>query len=44
MQRLEVGKLYRCSEYFLLLFPDKETAASVLNLGGGGTGLDAGGR
>jgi hypothetical protein len=24
---IEVGKLYRCSEYFLLLFPDKETAA-----------------
>jgi hypothetical protein len=24
---LEVGKLYSCSEYFLLLFPDKETAA-----------------
>jgi hypothetical protein len=23
---IEVGKLYRCSEYFLLLFPDKETA------------------
>ena len=22
---LEVGKLYRCSEYFLLLFPDKDT-------------------
>ena len=27
---LEVGKLYSCSEYFLLLFPDKETAASEL--------------
>ena len=24
---IEVGKLYSCSEYFLLLFPDKETAA-----------------
>jgi len=23
---IEVGKLYSCSEYFLLLFPDKETA------------------
>ena len=23
---LEVGKLYSCSEYFLLLFPDKDTA------------------
>ena len=23
---LEVGKLYSCSEYFLLLFADKETA------------------
>jgi hypothetical protein len=26
MKRLEVGKLYSCSEYFLLLFPDKDTA------------------
>ena len=24
---LEVGKLYSCSAYFLLLYPDKETAA-----------------
>jgi len=24
---LEVGKLYSCSEYILLLFPDKDTAA-----------------
>ena len=24
---LEVGKLYSCSEYFLMLYPDKETAA-----------------
>ena len=23
---LEVGKLYSCSEYFLMLYPDKETA------------------
>jgi hypothetical protein len=23
---LEVGKLYSCSEYFLLLYPDKDTA------------------
>ena len=23
---IEVGKLYRCSEYFLLLYPDKEAA------------------
>jgi hypothetical protein len=23
----KIGKLYRCSVYFLLLFPDKETAA-----------------
>ena len=23
---IEVGKLYICSEYFLLLFPDKDTA------------------
>ncbi len=29
MQRLKVGKLYRCSEYFLLLFPDKETASGI---------------
>ena len=33
MQRLEVGKLYRCSEYFLLLFPDKETAARTTAAG-----------
>jgi hypothetical protein len=26
---LEVGKLYSCSEYFLILFPDKETAAAA---------------
>ena len=25
---LEVGKLYSCSGYFLLLYPDKEAAAS----------------
>jgi len=24
---IEVGKLYSCSKYFLLLFPDKEAAA-----------------
>jgi hypothetical protein len=24
---LEVGKLYSCSKYFLLLFPDKDSAA-----------------
>ena len=24
---LEVGKLYSCSEYFLMLYPDKDTAA-----------------
>lgn len=23
---IEVGKLYSCSEYFLLLYPDKDTA------------------
>jgi hypothetical protein len=27
MQPLEVGKLYSCSEYFLMLYPDKESAA-----------------
>lgn len=27
MQRLKVGKLYSCSKYFLLLYPDKEVAA-----------------
>ncbi len=27
---LEVGKLYSCSEYFLLLYPDKDTAAIAL--------------
>ena len=26
---LEVGKLYSCSKYFLLLYPDRETAAAV---------------
>ena len=31
---LEVGKLYSCSEYFLLLFPDKETAD--MDTAGGG--------
>jgi len=30
MQRLEVGKLYSCSEYFLLLFPDKDTADAAV--------------
>jgi len=25
---LEVGKLYSCSEYFLMLYPDKETATA----------------
>ena len=29
MQRLEVGKLYSCSGYFLLLFPDKEAATAT---------------
>ena len=24
---LEVGKLYSCSKYFLMLYPDKDTAA-----------------
>ena len=27
MLPLEIGKLYICSGYFLLLYPDKETAA-----------------
>jgi hypothetical protein len=31
MMPLEVGKLYRCSEYFLSLFPNKETAATAAN-------------
>ena len=26
---IEVGKLYSCSEYFLMLYPDKETAAGI---------------
>jgi len=30
---LEVGKLYSCSEYFLLLFPDKDTAARTTAAG-----------
>ena len=29
MLPLEVGKLYSCSKYFLLLFPDKDTAADA---------------
>ena len=31
---IEVGKLYSCSEYFLLLFADKDTAATVGGCGG----------
>lgn len=31
---LEVGKLYSCSKYFLLLYPDKETAADDLGIVG----------
>jgi hypothetical protein len=30
MQRLEVGKLYSCSKYFLMLYPDKDTASTAL--------------
>ena len=26
---LKVGKLYSCSEHFLMLYPDKETASSA---------------
>lgn len=26
---LKVGKLYSCSEYYLMLYPDKATAAAV---------------
>ena len=29
MQRLEIGKLYSCSKYFLFLYPDKEAAAAA---------------
>ena len=29
---LELGKLYRCEEYFLLLYPDPETAVAALAL------------
>jgi hypothetical protein len=29
MKRLEVGKLYSCSEYFLMLYPDKDTSAEL---------------
>ena len=31
MQRLEVGKLYRCAVCFLLLYPDKETAGQCID-------------
>jgi hypothetical protein len=27
---IEVGKLYSCSEYFLMLYPDKDTAAAAV--------------
>ena len=34
--KLEVGKLYQCKDYFLLLYPDPETAdAARVPLGGG---------
>ena len=26
---MEVGKLYRCEEYFLMLYPDQDTAADA---------------
>ncbi len=29
MKRLEVGKLYSCSKYYLTLYPDRETVASA---------------
>jgi len=32
MKRLEVGKLYSCSEYFLMLYPDKDTASSAAGM------------
>ena len=35
---LEVGKLYRCSEYFLSLFPNKETAATASITAAGAAG------
>jgi hypothetical protein len=38
---IEVGKLYSCSEYFLLLFPDKETAARTTAAGIYRTGVPA---
>jgi hypothetical protein len=28
MKALKIGKLYSCSEYFLMLYPDKESAAA----------------
>jgi hypothetical protein len=30
MKRLEVGKLYSCSEHFLMLYPDRETADAAV--------------
>ena len=34
--KLEVGKLYQCKDYFLLLYPDPETAdAARVPFGGG---------
>jgi hypothetical protein len=38
---LKVGKLYRCSEYFLSLFPDKEAAAASPQCGSADAGSAA---
>jgi hypothetical protein len=33
MQRFEVGKLYSCSKYFLLLYPDTDSASLAFESG-----------
>jgi hypothetical protein len=38
---IEVGKLYICSKYFLLLFPDKDSAADAAAAAGTAAAPDA---
>ena len=41
---LKVGKLYSCSKYFLLLYPDRKTAAAGLDVAAAGPRRGGGGR
>ena len=36
----ELGKLYSCSKYFLLLYPDRETAEGFYHAAGSGCTFD----